>query len=179
MNYIKLVSQSTSNGPGIRVVLFVAGCRNWCPECHNPETWCFAAGKPFTPEVKLEILQLLSKPWISGLTLCGGEPMEPENQIGLIDLIAQVREQYPNKSIWCYTGYEWEDLNLGGRRNLPITKDFLSYLDVLIAGPYLKDVRDISNNNLYRGSMYQRVIDVQESLKKSTKILLSGIPNND
>lgn len=180
MNYIKLVPQSTSNGPGIRVVLFVAGCRNQCPGCQNPDTWCFTAGKVFTPEVELEILHLLSKPWISGLTLCGGEPMEQENQKGLINLLAAVKRAFPEKSIWCYTGYEWEDLSPGGRRYIGITHKILEYIDVLITGRYQKDARDITNNNLYRGSKNQRVIDVKKSIAANgVRVLLPNIPNND
>lgn len=178
MNYIKIAPQSTHSGPGIKVTLYVSGCRNCCPGCQNPETWCFAAGKLFEPETEFEILELLAKPYIAGLTLCGGEPMEEENQIGLINLLALVKNTYPDKTIWCYTGYEWEDLMVGGKKNIGITYALLRYLDVLITGKYKEEQRDITNNNLYRGSRNQKVIDVQKSLSENWPILKSGIPNN-
>jgi anaerobic ribonucleoside-triphosphate reductase activating protein len=180
MNYIKIASQSTNSGPGIRVTLYVSGCRNCCPGCQNPETWCFAAGKSFEPETEQEIIKLLGKPYIAGLTLCGGEPMEEENQIGLINLLAAVKTAYPDKSIWCYTGYLWEDLMIGGKKNIGITHALLSYIDVLITGKYIENLRDITTANLYRGSRNQRIIDVKESLRRNgLKVLLEGISNND
>jgi anaerobic ribonucleoside-triphosphate reductase activating protein len=179
MNYIKIAPGSTHSGPGIRVTLYVSGCRNCCPGCQNPETWCFAAGKPFEPETEFEILKLLDKPYIAGLTLCGGEPMEEENQIGLINLLALVKNTYPDKTVWCYTGYEWEDLMVGRKKNIGITYAILRYLDVLITGRYKEEQRDITNNNLYRGSRNQKVIDVQKSLLECRPVLKSGIPNND
>ena len=178
MNYYKIAKNSTHSGPGIRVTLYVTGCRNHCPGCQNPETWCFAAGAPFTLETEAEIIQLLSKPYIAGLTLCGGEPMEQENQIGLLNLLATVKATFPEKSIWCYTGYEWEDLMEGGRKNLEITRNMLQYIDVLITGRYACEERDITTNNLYRGSRNQRVINVTESLNINGKVLLINIPNN-
>lgn len=178
MNYYKIAKNSTHSGPGIRVTLYVAGCRNQCPGCQNPETWCFAAGAPFTLETEAEIIQLLNKPYIAGLTLCGGEPMEQENQVGLLNLLATVKATFPEKSIWCYTGYEWEDLMAGGRKNLEITRNVLQYIDVLITGRYACEERDITTNNLYRGSRNQRVINVTESLNINGKVLLTNIPNN-
>ena len=178
MNYLKIASQSTHSGPGIRVTLYVSGCRNHCPGCQNPETWCFTAGKAFGPETEQEILKLLAKPYIAGLTLCGGEPMEEENQAGLINLLAVVRETYPEKSIWCYTGYEWEDFMIGGKKNTDITLVLLEYIDVLITGRYDETCRDITNNNLYRGSINQRIVDCQTSLKTGTRTLIKGLPNN-
>lgn len=178
MNYIKISKSSTSNGPGIRVVLFVSGCRNCCEGCQNPETWCFAAGQAFTLETENEIIQLLSRPYVAGLTLCGGEPMEQENQIGLLKLLATVKATYPEKTIWCYTGYEWEDLMESGRKNIEITLELLTYIDVLITGRYIMQLKDITNNNLYRGSLNQRVLDVKASLDTGKKVFLSSIPNN-
>jgi anaerobic ribonucleoside-triphosphate reductase activating protein len=180
MNYIKLVAQSTHSGPGIRVVLYVSGCRNCCPGCQNPETWCFAAGEAFTLEVEQHIFNLLDKPYIAGLTLCGGEPMEEENQVGLINLLASVKGKFPDKSIWCYTGYEWSDLMIGGKKNIGITLALLGYIDVLITGRYIESLRDITNNNLYRGSRNQRLVDVQESLAMSGfMVLVPDISNNN
>ena len=180
MNYIKIASQSTHSGPGIRVVLYVSGCRNCCPGCQNPDTWCFAAGELFTPETEQHILSLLDKPYIAGLTLCGGEPMEEENQVGLINLLAAVKAKFPAKSIWCYTGYEWDDLMPSGKKNIGVTIALLRYIDVLITGRYIDSLRDITNNNIFRGSRNQRVLDVQESLNRNgIKVLLPNISNNE
>lgn len=178
MNYIKIAAQSTHSGPGIRVTLYVSGCRNHCPGCQNPETWSFTAGKAFEPETEQEILKLLAKPYVAGLTLCGGEPMEEENQIGLINFLALVKSKYPEKSIWCYTGYEWEDFIVGGRKNIGITFALLRYIDVLITGKYIEHCKDITNNNLYRGSTNQRIIDCKASLVAGSKVLVEGLPNN-
>ncbi len=178
MNYLKIASQSTHSGPGIRVTLYVSGCRNHCPGCQNLETWCFTAGKAFEPETEQEILKLLAKPYVAGLTLCGGEPMEEENQIGLINFLALVKSKYPEKSIWCYTGYEWEDFMVGGRKNIGITYALLRYIDVLITGRYIEHCKDITNNNLYRGSTNQRIIDCKASLMVGSKVLVKGLPNN-
>lgn len=180
MNYFKIAPQSTHSGPGIRVTLYVSGCRNHCPGCQNPETWSFAAGKAFEPETEQEILKLLAKPYVAGLTLCGGEPMEEENQVGLINLLAAVKAKFPTKSVWCYTGYEWEDLMPGGKKNIGITLSLLQYIDVLITGRYIDQLRDITNNNIYRGSRNQRIVDVQESFQRSgIKWLLPKISNNE
>lgn len=158
MNYIKIAKNSTHSGPGIRVVLYVSGCRNCCVGCQNPETWCFGAGSRFTAETITEIIDALDKPWIEGLTLCGGEPMEPENQEGLLELVQQVRKRVPGKSIWCYTGYELEDLKDNGKRSLPCTTELLANLDVLITGRYVEELRDITSANLWRGSTNQKII---------------------
>jgi anaerobic ribonucleoside-triphosphate reductase activating protein len=178
MNYLKISPQSTHSGPGIRVTLYVSGCRNHCPGCQNSESWCFTAGKAFGPEAELEILKLLAKPYVAGLTLCGGEPMEEENQIGLINFLALVKSKYPEKSIWCYTGYEWEDFMVGGRKNIGITYALLRYIDVLITGKYIEHCKDITNNNLYRGSTNQRIIDCKASLMVGSRVLVAGLPNN-
>ena len=178
MNYLKIAPQSTHSGPGIRVTLYVSGCRNHCPGCQNPETWCFTAGKAFGPETEQEILNLLAKPYVAGLTLCGGEPMEEENQISLINFLALVKSKYPEKSIWCYTGYEWEDFMVGGRKNIGITFALLRYIDVLITGKYIEHCKDITNNNLYRGSTNQRIIDCKASLAAGSRVLVEGLPNN-
>jgi anaerobic ribonucleoside-triphosphate reductase activating protein len=162
MNYIKIAKNSTHSGPGIRVVLYVSGCRNCCPECQNPETWCFGAGAPFTEAALEEILTALDKSWIEGLTLCGGEPMEPENQVGLLEVVKRVRQCLPSKTIWCYTGYELADLQAGGKRNLDITAELLANIDTLITGRYIAELRDITNNNLWRGSTNQKIINLHE-----------------
>ena len=180
MNYSKIAFNSTHSGPGIRTVLYVSGCRNCCPDCQNPETWCFGAGKLFTEQQIWEILESLNKPWVAGLTLCGGEPMEPENQIGLLPLLLQVRAKLPDKPIWCYTGYELTDLLPGGKKHLDeFTSDFLELIDVLITGRFIGDQKDITNNNLWRGSRNQRVLKLKESLAQGKPIPLENIPNNE
>lgn len=162
MNYIKIAKNSTHSGPGVRVVLYVSGCRNCCPECQNPETWCFGAGSPFTEDTLEELLAALDKSWIEGLTLCGGEPMEPENQLGLLPVVKAVRQRLPSKTIWCYTGYELSDLQDTGKRSLDITQELLANIDTLITGRYVAELRDITNNNLWRGSTNQKIINLHE-----------------
>lgn len=162
MNYIKIAKNSTHSGPGVRVVLYVSGCRNCCPECQNPETWCFDAGSPFTEDTLKELLIALDKSWIEGLTLCGGEPMEPENQLGLLPVVKAVRQHLPSKTIWCYTGYELSDLQNNGKRSLDITRELLANIDTLITGRYVAELRDITNNNLWRGSTNQKIINLHE-----------------
>lgn len=162
MNYANIKPYDIANGLGIRVSLFVSGCRHHCPNCFNPETWDFDYGNQFTNETINTIIQYLSYDYIDGLSLLGGEPMEKENQDGLVELIAKVKQYYPNKTIWCYTGYTFEYL---------IGKDnkLLPYLDVIVDGRYMEKLKDISLQ--FRGSSNQRIIDVQESLRQNRTIL--------
>lgn len=179
MNYIRINKSSVTEGPGIRLTLFVSGCRNHCPGCHNSDTWCFAAGEPFTEDTLGFILYHLSKPYIAGLSICGGEPFEPENQEGLVPLLRAVHRAFPEKPVWCYTGYEWEDLLEGGRKHTPDTAEFLSYMQALVAGPYKQEQRDITDSNRWRGSRNQRVLDVQKSLSSGFPVAFAGVPNNE
>ena len=179
MNYMHIYNETISDGVGIRVSLYVSGCRNKCKGCHNPESWDFCYGKPFTVETEDEILQLLKNPLIDGLTICGGEPMEEENQEGILDLLVKVKQNFPNKNIWCYTGYEFADLLADGKKHIDITDKILSLIDVMVVGPFILELRDISSNNPWRGSTNQRVIDVQKSLKENRLIPLPWIINND
>ena len=169
MYYGQLIEDCVSDGPGFRVSLYVSGCRNRCKGCHNPEGRNFNFGQEFTEATIDKIINLLNKEYISGLTLCGGEPMEPENQEVLIHLIKRVKERFPNKSIWCYTGYEWEDV-----------KDSIlnKYIDVMVVGPFVLKERDITCDNLWRGSRNQRIVDVQRSLSEGKKVLVKDMPNN-
>ena len=171
MNYLKFAKNSTHSGKGIRGVLYVSGCRNGCKGCQNPETWCFAAGEPYTEALEAEILDYIKKPYVDGLTLCGGEPGEQETH-----LASKVKAL--GKSVWCYTGYWLQDFYQGGKKYCDSTENFLKNIDVLICGPYEQALRDITNNNLYRGSSNQRVLDVQASLNAGTPIMLPGVPNN-
>ena len=136
MNYANIKKYDIADGPGVRVSLFVSGCRHHCKGCFNYEAWDFEYGRPYTAETEAEILEALKPGYIAGLTLLGGEPFEPENQVELVTLLRKVRETYPEKSIWSYTGYVYDkDLVPGGRAYTDVTDEMLSYLDVLVDGP--------------------------------------------
>jgi len=158
MHYGEIKKCDIANGPGVRVSLFVSGCRNHCPGCFNKETWDFCYGKPFTTETKDHIMELLKPDYIEGFSLLGGEPFEPENQEELVRLLKEIKENYPKKNIWCYTGYTFETL----LRN-PLQSKLLQYIDVLVDGKFKQELRDESL--CFRGSKNQRLIDVPASLK--------------
>lgn len=160
MNYQKISHSDVSNGSGVGMVLWVSGCTQHCFGCHNPETWDFNSGIPYTPEIETEIINSLKPDYISRLTLSGGHPLEAENIETVFDLCKKVKSIYPNKKIWLYTGYTWENIN-----GLPILK----YVDVLVDGKFVQDLRDITLK--WKGSSNQRVIDVQKSLEKGKIIL--------
>lgn len=167
MNYADIKRVDVANGPGIRVSLFVSGCRHQCKNCFNPETWSFQYGKVFSPISEKEVLSYLEPDHIRGLTLLGGDPMEPENQEGLLPLLRKVKQQFPEKTIWCYTGYTFEEDILGDMwDNCPYTREFLSYIDVLVDGEFVEAKKDLSLR--FRGSSNQRIILVQESLKEKS-----------
>ena len=171
MNYANIKFNDIANGEGIRTSLFVSGCTHHCKHCFNPETWDFNYGKPFTSEVQDKIITSLKSDHINGLTLLGGEPMEPANQKGLIDFVKRVKQIYPNKTIWCYTGYLFdEELLKPSRAHSPWTKELLSCIDILVDGEFKHELKDITLR--FKGSSNQRVIDVKESLKHN-KIILS------
>ena len=152
MNYSEIKYFDIANGEGVRTSLFVSGCRHGCPGCFNPEQWDFTAGKPFSPEVQNEILESLAPEYVDGLTLLGGEPMEPENQRALIDFVERVRETYPEKTIWCYTGDLLEDLqNPESSRHTEVTDRLLAAIDVLVDGPFVQAHHDITLR--FRGSL--------------------------
>lgn len=177
MYYSKLAKSSTHSGPGIRCTLYVSGCRNNCPGCQNPEARSFTAGNLYTRDIEDSIIAQVSKDHIAGLTLCGGEPMEPENQEALLNLIRRVKSE-TGKDIWCYTGYEFEDLMPGGKKHCEITSCLLYNIDVLIVGKYIESQRDITSNNLWRGSRNQRILNLPESLMAGKPIMLTGVLNN-
>ena len=160
MNFADIKRVDVANGPGVRVSLFVSGCTHRCPGCFNPETWDFAFGAPFGEEQVREILSLLDKPYIRGLSLLGGEPFEPENQGAVLELVRRVRRELPQKDIWCYTGYLYEELAAGqvGEHS----RDLLEGLDVLVDGPFVEAQKDLKLR--FRGSANQRIIDVPASL---------------
>ena len=157
MYYGEIKNCDIANGIGVRVTLFVSGCRNHCPSCFQPETWDFAYGKPFTEETEAYLLELLKPEYINGLTLLGGDPFEPENQKELVRLLEAVREKYPSRDIWCYTGYTYEeDLLGGGTRHTRFTDEMLSLIDILVDGRFILEEKDITL--LYRGSRNQRIL---------------------
>ncbi len=170
MNYGSIKKCDIANGLGVRVSLFVSGCTHHCQGCFNPETWDFNYGKKYTFETQKEIIEALKKDYISGLTLIGGEPFELSNQEVLVDLVRKVKATLPNKNIWCYTGYNYEnDLLKPGRAYCQFTNELLSYIDVLVDGPFEINKKNI--NLKFRGSENQRIILVQESLKNKKTIL--------
>lgn len=163
MNYAEIKEYDISNGPGVRVSLFVSGCTHHCPGCFNRVTWDFDYGKPYTQEVEDAIIRELSEPEYAGLSLLGGEPFEPQNQAALLKLARRFRKTYPEKDLWCFTGYLYDEDILGKMADtVPETREFLSYIDVLVDGEFKKDLKDITL--LYKGSSNQRTIDVPKSL---------------
>ena len=159
MNYGHIKECDIADGPGVRVSLFVSGCRHHCKGCFNKETWDFDYGMPYTKETEDEIIRLLAPSYIQGLTLLGGEPFEPENQKELAGLLKRVRETYPDKDIWCYTGYLYDvDLPEGGRVHTEVTEEMLSYIDVLVDGEFIEEEKDVTL--VFRGSRNQRIIEL-------------------
>ena len=171
MNYGAIKKLDIANGPGLRVSLFVSGCTHHCPGCFNSETWDFQYGKPFTMETENEILSLLASPYIDGLSLLGGEPFEPINQQGVLPLLRKFRKAYPNKTVWCYTGYTLEkDLLLPSRARCFCTDEMLSLIDVLVDGKFVESLKNIRLK--FRGSENQRILDLRASLKTGHPVLL-------
>jgi anaerobic ribonucleoside-triphosphate reductase activating protein len=159
MHYGKINPISIENGPGVRVSLFVSGCRNRCEGCFNPETWSFTYGQEFTWETVHEIERLVNDPNVEGLSILGGDPFEPENRDWVNTLCAYIQHNCPGKTIWVWTGYLWEDI-----QELPIMR----YIDVLVDGRFEEDKKDLRLK--YRGSWNQRVIDVKESIEKGCAV---------
>ncbi len=170
MNYAAIKKTDVANGPGVRVSLFVSGCTHHCKGCFNPEAWDFGYGKLYTAETENELLSALAPQYIRGLSLLGGEPFEPENQISLLPLLRRVRVQYPQKTVWCYSGYLFEHELLAGQvGQWQVTKELLSLIDVLVDGEFHLAERDLTLR--FRGSRNQRIIDVQQSLAADEVIL--------
>ena len=151
MNYAEIKKVDIANGPGVRVSLFVSGCRNHCKGCFNPETWDFDYGRPFTRATEDEIIKALRPSWIQGLSILGGEPTEEENAAVLIPFLKRVRAVLPDKDIWLYSGYTYEALR---------DKEILTLADVLVDGPFLLELKDAGL--AFRGSRNQRIIDLKE-----------------
>lgn len=169
MNYGNIKFNDIANGEGIRVTLFVSGCTHHCKHCFNPETWNFNYGKEFNSEVEKQIIESLEPDYINGLTLLGGEPFEVENQRVLFPFVKKVKEKYPNKTIWAYSGYTYEQLTQEGAPNCEVTKELLSLIDVLVDGEFVENLKNLKLK--FRGSSNQRIIDVQETIKKGQIVL--------
>lgn len=162
MHYGEIKNCDIANGEGVRVSLFVSGCTNRCEHCFQPQTWDFAYGQPFTKETEDHLLSLLAPDYISGLTLLGGEPFEPANQRVLLPFVRRVREAYPHKTIWSFTGFTYEELTTDGSYcRCEATDELLSMLDVLVDGRFVEALKDISL--CFRGSSNQRLIDLNAS----------------
>ncbi|MBQ8510323.1 MAG: anaerobic ribonucleoside-triphosphate reductase activating protein [Clostridia bacterium] len=163
MNYAKIKNCDIANGPSVRVTLFVSGCTNRCENCFQPETWDFNYGEPFTHEVEEKILALLAPSYIKGLTLLGGEPFEPSNQRALLPFVKRVRERYPDKTIWAYSGFTLEEMRRDGSHpRCEATDELLGLIDVLVDGRYVDALRDLRLR--FRGSSNQRLIDMKKTL---------------
>ncbi|MGM9552102.1 MAG: anaerobic ribonucleoside-triphosphate reductase activating protein [Clostridia bacterium] len=178
MNYATIKKHDIANGLGVRVSLFVSGCTHHCKGCFNPETWDFNYGKEFTKAVEAEIIDSLSHDYISGLSLLGGEPFEPDNQAVLAPFLTKVKKLFPNKDIWCYSGYNFEtDMLTGKLGDSSVTDEMLKNIDILVDGEFVEALKDISLR--FKGSSNQRIIDVQRSLEEDHLILWDGESNID
>ncbi len=164
MNYATVKTHDVANGPGVRVSLFVSGCSHHCKNCFNEEAWDYQYGEPYTPAVEQRILDALAPDYITGLSLLGGEPMDPRNQETVCALVRRVRETYPDKTIWCYSGYTLDEQLLAGKVGDPQTvRELLSMLDVLVDGRFVEEQKDLTLR--FRGSANQRLIDVPKTLQ--------------
>ena len=171
MHYGNIKKRDIADGLGVRVTLFVSGCTHRCEGCFQPETWDFHYGKPYTKDVEEQLLQLLRPDYVEGLTLLGGEPMEPSNQRELVGLLRRVRAELPEKTVWCYTGYTLErDLLAESRARCEVTDEMLSLIDVLVDGEFIAEQKNISL--AFRGSENQRVIDLRKTLASGKTVVL-------
>ena len=161
MNYGAIKKCDIANGIGVRVSLFVSGCRHHCKGCFNAVAWDFSYGQPYTEKTEQELLNALGPDYIQGLSLLGGEPFEPENQPELTELLRKVHVQYPDKDVWCYSGYRYDtDLSVGGSVHTAVTDEMLSYIDVLVDGEFVEAERDLTLK--FRGSRNQRILRLHD-----------------
>lgn len=175
MHYGELKTCDIANGIGVRVSLFVSGCTNHCENCFQPQTWDFYYGKPFTAETEFLIFQELDKPFIRGLSVLGGEPFEPDNQRVLLPLLQKIRQRYPSKDIWCFTGFRLDDelLRDGSYPRCETTDEMLACIDILVDGRFVQAQKDISLQ--FRGSRNQRVIDLKKTRAADQIVLWSEL----
>ena len=173
MNYATVKKRDIANGPGVRVSLFVSGCTHRCPGCFNEVAWDFSYGQPFDVAMEEVLLEAIAPDYVAGLSLLGGEPFEPQNHVALVPFLKRVREQYPQKTIWCYSGYTLEELTgkLPGRCRCEVTDEMLSMLDVLVDGRFVLAKKNI--RLLFRGSENQRLIDMNKTREQGEIVLWS------
>lgn len=172
MNYAKIKKCDVANGPGVRVSLFVSGCNHKCKNCFNQEAWNFEYGNQFTEKEEKQILEDLKPEYVAGLSLLGGEPFEKTNQEGLVPLIKKVKQTYPDKKIWCYTGFTFDKQILGkmiGEENRETTKEMLNNIDYIVDGKFVEELKNPSLK--FRGSSNQRIIDVKKSMEQNQVVL--------
>jgi anaerobic ribonucleoside-triphosphate reductase activating protein len=169
MHYSVIKPVDIADGVGVRVTLFVSGCTHHCKGCFQPQTWAFDYGQPYTKETEDQLISLISPSYIRGLTLLGGEPMEPDNQRALLPLLWRVRAELPKKDIWCYSGYTLDELTGLSRARCEVTDELLSLIDVLVDGEFVEEKRNISLK--FRGSENQRLIDLAATRKQGTVVL--------
>lgn len=175
MYYGEIKNCDIANGEGVRVTLFVSGCTNHCKNCFQPQTWDFCYGQPFTAETEDYLLSLLSPVYINGLTLLGGEPFEPENQRALAPFLRRVRQMYPDKTIWGFSGFTYEELTSDGTHpRCEVTDEMLSLLDVLVDGRFVEELKDLTLR--FRGSSNQRLIDLNASRQAGCLCFLPDRP---
>ena len=173
LNYSAIKWHDIANGVGVRVSLFVSGCTTHCRNCFNKNTWDFHNGEPFDEEIQQQILNALNPEYISGLSLLGGEPLEPQNQRSLLPFVQKVKSLYPNKTVWCYTGFTVDEKNgvlCEHHKNTDCTEKLISLFDVVVDGAYIDDLKDIRLK--YRGSSNQRILDIKQTLSTKTPVLL-------
>lgn len=163
MRFAQIRKTDIANGEGIRVSLYVQGCHRHCPNCFNPETWDFNGGEVFDDEIENILIELINQPHIVGLTILGGEPLEPENRKDISNLLKKVKQHCQNKTIWLYSSYLYEEIE-------KFDEEILSYIDILVDGPFVDELKD--RKLRFRGSSNQRVIDVQLTLKKQEIVLI-------
>lgn len=174
MHYGEIKNCDIANGIGVRVTLFVSGCTNCCEDCFQPETWDFNYGKEFTEATEEVILKMLEPGYISGLTVLGGEPFEPSNQRRLVPFLRRVKERFPDKSIWSFTGFTYEQLLTEGEHcNTEVTEEMLSLLDMLVDGRFVKELKNITLR--FRGSENQRIIDLNKTRDNGDIVLWEGM----
>lgn len=164
MNYADIKKIDVANGEGVRVSVFVSGCNHHCKGCFNQCAWDFNYGKEFSEKEEQQIIDYMNHDYISGLSLLGGEPLEPKNQEGLLPLVKKVKEKFPNKDIWCYTGFDFEkDVVEKMAKNNETTRELLKYIDIIVDGKFEEDKKDLKLQ--FRGSSNQKIVDVKKSLQ--------------
>ena len=173
MNYATVKYNDVANGPGVRVSLFVSGCRHRCKGCFNREAWDFNYGNEFDGSVIDSIISALEHGYVEGLSLLGGEPLEPENQEGVLALVKRVRELLPKKTVWCYTGFCFEELLEKVNNGNAVLGELLSLIDVIVDGRFVEDKKDASL--IFRGSSNQRILDLKASISQGKAVLLDGV----